>query len=55
MNGRIQGYRFRNDKKPVGAFIVAKGATVLVFRKPFFLHRWMMRICFGWKWEDAKL
>ena len=53
--GRVQGVQFRNGKQPVGAFIIASGMHVVVFSKPFILHRWAMRVCFGWRWEDAKL
>lgn len=53
-NGRMQ-IDFRAGRKPVGAFIIASGVHVLVFSKPFVLHRWAMRLCFGWKWEGAEL
>lgn len=23
-------------------------------KRPSRFHLWMMRVCFGWKWEDAK-
>jgi hypothetical protein len=44
---------FRAGKPPAGAFIIAGGLQVKVFTKPFVLHRWAMRLAFGWRWVPA--
>ena len=30
------------------------GLQINIKKKPIWLHRTMMRLCFGWEWEDAE-
>lgn len=45
----------RAPPKIVGYVLPFEGTEYAVTgKKPGRFHLWMMRVCFGWKWEDAK-
>ena len=49
-NGRVAGF---TPPKQAGSIRLAHGFDVAVYTKPCWLHRWAMRLVFGWKWRDA--
>ena len=44
------------NPKYAGGYCIggSMGLQVNLKEKPIWLHRTMMRLCFGWKWKDAK-
>ena len=49
-SGRVVGF---TAPKQAGSITLAHGFDVAVYTKPDWLHRWAMRLAFGWKWRDA--
>jgi hypothetical protein len=52
-----KGYSFADlNPKYAGGYCIggSMGLQVNLKEKPIWLHRTMMRLCFGWEWKDAK-
>jgi len=55
----MNGIKFTAPIMPrqVGTLFILTGpyqTGFAVYRKPNFFHLWMMRLCFGWKYEALK-
>jgi hypothetical protein len=46
--------RFIENPNYVGSYRLGKpiGFHIALQKKPCWFHRTMMRLCFGWEWED---
>lgn len=53
LNSNAASYIVQMAPPAAGAIIPFEGMKYHVRKKPSAFHLWMMRICFGWKWEDA--
>ncbi|MCD9005215.1 hypothetical protein LDO31_03000 [Luteimonas sp. XNQY3] len=49
----VAGFTASSFKKRVGSLQITDGFEVASYTKPCALHRWAMRLVFGWKWQDA--
>jgi hypothetical protein len=51
---RTKNYSFADlNPKYAGGYWVGE-LQINIKEKPIWLHRKMMRLCFGWEWKDAK-
>jgi len=47
-------YRFVEPPKPLGYWVPLPDVRFAVYDKmPNAFHRWMIRLCFGWRFERA--
>ena len=51
---RTKNYIFADlNPKYAGGYWVGE-LQINIKEKPIWLHRTMMRLCFGWEWKDSK-
>jgi len=46
-------YTFAVMPAYIGYYCIGGNFKIAMTRKPAWAHRFMMRWCFGWAWEDA--